>query len=597
MLAVACGKGGDDAPVKGTPVAKVTLNKTSLELYKGDEIKLVAEVTPDDATDKTITWKSDKNEIAEVDDTGKVTAVAEGEAIITATSVNNIKAQCFVTVAAPLTDDKDITAKFDAEFAKSLQAAGLIPDATKIKYADVKAIEKITVTGTKVTSLKGIEFMKALRVLVIDGSSVAEVDLSMNAELEKAMIMNAPATRLDISGCTKLTYLMCTDCKLETLDISNNKLLATCYFDGNPGKDGTFVVSTWKAFVASTQFTTGEWKYGPEKATVVPVFIEKGKQFKPVKAISLGEQTELLLETGESFDIKAVTEPTDATIQKLAWSIDNEKVATFKNIGGLSVTINATAKGTATITAKATDGSGTSAAIKVVVTDKPTGISFDGHSGAEDRVTFLTWFGKEFDLKAKATPAGVPLTAFEWWWRDPNEKNKETHGVDYNITAEKATITCYWTENVARSGIDIKAYISTGSDIMATAGIIFRTVCWLNYKDNTGKLHSDGLFYDIGKWRYTWDCNMNKAMYFVAYCPPLERDDLLLAEMYFPEAYIPTSEYTLTVSADDAKKVKITKEADGKCYKLEPLTTDTTSVELIYTCGKHVQRYKVNMVI
>lgn len=62
------------------------------------------------------------------------------------------------------------------------------------------------------------------------------------------------------------------------------------------------------------------------------------------------------------------------------------------------------------------------------------------------------------------------------------KKNKE-HGVDYNITAERATITCYWAEkNSARNGIDIKAYIS-GSDIMATAGIMFRTVCWMNHKD------------------------------------------------------------------------------------------------------------------
>ena len=597
MLAVSCGKGGDgDDPVKGTPVAKVTLNKTSLELYKGDAIQLVAEVTPDNATDKTITWKSDKKDIAEVDDTGKVTAVAEGEAIITATSVNNIKAQCFVTVAAPLTDDKDITAKFDAEFAKSLQASGLIPDATKIKYADVKAIDKISVTSTKVTSLKGVEFMKALRVLMIDGASVAEVDLSMNTELEKIMIGDTPMAMLDISGCTKLTYLMCSNNKLEWLDISNNKLLTTCYFDGNPGKSGTFVVSTWKDFVASTQFTTGGWKYGAEKATVMPVFIEKGKQFKPITAISLGDTAELLMETGETFEVNAVIEPADATIQKLAWNSDNEKVATLSNIGGLSVTINAIAKGTATIIAKATDGSGANAVIKVTVTDKPTGISFDGHSGKDNTATFLTWFGKEFDLKAKATPAGVPLTAFEWWWRDPYEKNKE-HGVDYNITAERATITCYWAgKNSARNGIDIKAYIS-GSDIMATAGIMFRTVCWMNHKDKNGKLYSDELFNDMGKWRCTWDCNMNKEMYFVAYCPPLERDDLVLAEMYFPEAYIPTSEYTLTVSADDAKKVKITKEADGKCYKLEPLAEDTTSVELVYTCGKHVQRYKVSIVM
>jgi uncharacterized protein YjdB len=51
----------------------------------------------EDATDKTVTWSIDKPAVATVDATGKVTAVAEGEATITA-KAGDKTATCKVTV-------------------------------------------------------------------------------------------------------------------------------------------------------------------------------------------------------------------------------------------------------------------------------------------------------------------------------------------------------------------------------------------------------------------------------------------------------------------------------------------------------------------
>lgn len=80
-------------------VTSVTLDKTSLPLTIGDAaVQLTATVAPSDATDKTVTWTSDKPAIATVDATGKVTPVAAGTATITA-KAGDKTATCTVTVA------------------------------------------------------------------------------------------------------------------------------------------------------------------------------------------------------------------------------------------------------------------------------------------------------------------------------------------------------------------------------------------------------------------------------------------------------------------------------------------------------------------
>ena len=99
---VACGDGGNGSGSgSGNTVAVtgVTLNKSSLTLVVGDEETLIATVSPDDATDKSVTWSSDNASVATVEG-GKVKAEAVGTAKITATAGGK-KAECTVSVSAP----------------------------------------------------------------------------------------------------------------------------------------------------------------------------------------------------------------------------------------------------------------------------------------------------------------------------------------------------------------------------------------------------------------------------------------------------------------------------------------------------------------
>ena len=86
------------AAVQTVAVTGVSLNKTSLTLTEGSSETLSASVSPDNATDKTVTWTTNKSSVATVSD-GKVTAVAEGSATITVTTNDGNKtATCTVTV-------------------------------------------------------------------------------------------------------------------------------------------------------------------------------------------------------------------------------------------------------------------------------------------------------------------------------------------------------------------------------------------------------------------------------------------------------------------------------------------------------------------
>ena len=82
-------------------VTKVELNKTSLTLDVGNSDTLIAAITPDNATDKSVTWESSAPGVATVDTSGKVTAVAPGIATITVTTTDGgFTDTCQVTVTA-----------------------------------------------------------------------------------------------------------------------------------------------------------------------------------------------------------------------------------------------------------------------------------------------------------------------------------------------------------------------------------------------------------------------------------------------------------------------------------------------------------------
>ena len=80
-------------------VTGVDLNVTSKELGVGDTLQLIANISPSDATNKNVIWRSSEETVAEIDDNGLVTALSLGTADITVkTEDGEYEKTCSITV-------------------------------------------------------------------------------------------------------------------------------------------------------------------------------------------------------------------------------------------------------------------------------------------------------------------------------------------------------------------------------------------------------------------------------------------------------------------------------------------------------------------
>lgn len=111
------------------PVSSIKLDKSSVTLKKGETSKLVATVTPSDATNKTVTYTTSDKYVAKVSSDGTITAVGGGTATITA-KAGGKTATCKVTVTVAQTG---ITASGNTS--KTIE----VGDSLKLKVTKVPA--------------------------------------------------------------------------------------------------------------------------------------------------------------------------------------------------------------------------------------------------------------------------------------------------------------------------------------------------------------------------------------------------------------------------------------------------------------------------
>ena len=90
-------------------VTSVSLNAEAVEMTEGDELTLIATVSPKDADNKSLIWSSSNLSVASVDD-GKITAHKPGKATVTVKTDDGGKtATCDVAVVAKVFPVKEVS--------------------------------------------------------------------------------------------------------------------------------------------------------------------------------------------------------------------------------------------------------------------------------------------------------------------------------------------------------------------------------------------------------------------------------------------------------------------------------------------------------
>lgn len=351
-------------------VTEINLDQTELELEIGDTATLQAEVLPENATNKTLIWTSDYEDVATVDANGKITALAEGETLITVTATDGsgVSAECLVTVVkAPVAVEE---LKLD------------------VKSKELKEGEEVTFTVT-------VSPEDASNKVVTWSSSddaVAKVDANGKVTAIKAGTATITATAADGSGKTvsvkitvkpeviKVSKINLDKASLSLEEGATAALVATV----RPG-DATDKAVTWKSsnIAVATVDASGNVTAIAEGTATITVTASDGSGVKASCKVTVAKKvvyatevtisnSSLSLEEGDTATLTAKVAPDSASNKSVNWSSNDTSVATVDANGK----VTALKAGIATITAAAADGSGKTATCKVTITE-PTPVAVD----------------------------------------------------------------------------------------------------------------------------------------------------------------------------------------------------------------------------
>ncbi len=222
------------APVHDTPeqvpVTGVALSANTATLYSnrtGEGLSyqtLVATLTPSNATNQAVAWTSSDAGIATVDNSGKVTAVANGQADITVTTQDGAyTATCKVTVAthsdnsssggsgggggAASSSKPDTTTNADGSVTTTVtdSKSGAVTTTTKAKDGSITTLETKK-DGTVTETVQRKDGTKAITITSTDGKTTANVTLPQQAITNGDTVL--PLSPLPVGGNTQVTVTL-----------------------------------------------------------------------------------------------------------------------------------------------------------------------------------------------------------------------------------------------------------------------------------------------------------------------------------------------------------------------------------------------------
>ena len=419
----------DDSPV--TPqvvkVTGVTLNVKEVSLMVGAKETLKVVVAPENATNKRVSWSSNKTDVASVDGQGVVTAHKAGEALVTVKSEDGGKtATCKVTVKAEkvaVTGVKlDKTEHTLAVGGTVTLVATVTPEgATNKKVAwksDKTDIATVDENG-KVTAVKA--GVAKITVTTEDGKKTATCTITVKED--KVAVTGVTLNKTELSMTVGDSFQLVAT--ISPKDATNQKVTWKSSDSNVADVDQEGLVAAVKAGKATITVTTEDGK----KTATCTITVKEDKV--AVTGVKLS-RTSLSLTEGDSYQLKATVSPINATNQNVTWKSSNSNVADVDQ-DGLVAAVKA---GTATITVTTEDGNKTATCTVTVKADKVA------VAGVTLNRTSLSMKVKEaFQLKATISPADATNQNVKWESSDSSVADVDQSGLVGALKSGTAIIT------------------------------------------------------------------------------------------------------------------------------------------------------------
>ena len=333
------------------PVQGLLLNFSEKTIFVGNKFTLEVSITPSNASQLGVTWKSSNEKVATVNSKGEITAIKGGSAVIYCTTVDGgLRDTCVILVREPVTTVKlnyssyrlgkgrslNLVAKITTESATN---PGLVWKSSNPSVATVN--QKGKVTGIK-------NGYTTITATTTDGSDVeASATIRVVTPVSSLSISTSYMTMFVGDARTIKATLKPSNATFKTAKwTSSNKSIAIVDEKGvvTALKDGEVTIT------ASAMDNSG-------KKAICVITVNKRV---PATGITLQDK-KITLVARESKIVSVVLAPANAD-KDITWSSDSPAVATVDKKTGRIV---AKSPGTAYITAMT--GSGKTATIEVIV--------------------------------------------------------------------------------------------------------------------------------------------------------------------------------------------------------------------------------------
>lgn len=407
------------------PVTAVDLDYTSITLKLGEQFRLTAKVSPDDASNKTILWSSSDTNVATVNENGMVTAVGSGSATILAKSEDSgATSMCNVTVYQPVTSvvisNETMTVRKGTEFwlnAKVLPENAMNKD---ISWAssdtDIATVDE----NGKVTTLQAGNCV--ITATSTDSGIMAKCTLTVTQPITGIYLNVNEKTILKGNKFVIIPTI-------TPLDADNKNVTYTSSDSSVASVDSDGIVTGLKGGVAIIVVKTEERGLVASCQVTVQEFVSSVDITSDDMRIGLGDVRQL------SANVLSDT----ATNRRLTWSSSNSGIVSVDETGK----ITGNGIGRAIIYAYASDGSGLFDSISVEVIKPVTSISISPSSLSIPE-------GKTSRVSVNVSPADATYRDIEWSSSDTSVAIVDNTG---EITGLKAGICKITATSVDGSGI------------------------------------------------------------------------------------------------------------------------------------------------
>ena len=396
----------------------IELSESEKTVFVGDTFTITATVKPEDAFNRTVTWSSSDPSIATVDENGTVTAIAKGEAIITAESADRVKAECKVTV------EKKVAAIELSESEKTVFVGDTFTITATVKPED--AFNRTVTWSSSDPSIATVDENGTVTAIA-KGEAIITAESADGVKAECKVTVEKKVSAIELSESEKTVFVCDTFTITATVKPEDAFNRTVTWSSSDPSIATVDENGTVTAIAKGEAIITAESADGVKAECKVTVE-------KKVAAIELSESEKTVF-VGDTFTITATVKPEDAFNRTVTWSSSDPSIATVDENG----TVTAIAKGEAIITAESADG--VKAECKVTVEKKVSAIELS----ESEKTVFV---GDTFTITATVKPEDAFNRTVTWSSSDPSIATVDENGTVTAIAKGEAIITAESADGV-----------------------------------------------------------------------------------------------------------------------------------------------------